>query len=473
MQMEEERGEGPKALPLDIENCHDLTFVNLYLYRVNSPGAFPYGVRIRESQNLEFRNVHCYGPGKLNHDSTIYDKTHDVAIRTREISWLSVSGAAPKVKPAAENPALEAGAKLRKMIGGFENIDNLTADADGNLYFIDTPLGRVWKWSPETNDLALITDAPIQPQALAIDTAGNLLVVARRPGRWARPAVRAAVRAADRLPRQRPRPPRPRLPRRPRPPVPRARLAGDTATAASPTGTASGAAGGRPAATGSAAPADMGFRMYGPPVPAVYVFAPGARDGNFTILKAVPAEPRPGMTAILPQTRWRDAHDFLSVCAAPAKTQFLAPDGKSFIPVTEDLLRAYALAPAPADKPFLVADEFGQRVVSFKVGPDGTLTEPKVICEEGEARRGRRRRRQRLRGRRPHLRLYARRQAGRRHPDARASRAARSSAARTARPSMSPPARRSTRFGRRPRASRVVGATAALRQWEVGGAVAF
>ncbi len=125
--------------------------------------------------------------------------------------------------------------------------------------------------------------------------------------------------------------------------------------------------------------------MYGPPVPAVYAFAPGARDGEFTILKAVPAEPRPGMTAILPQTRWRDAHDFLSVCAAPAKTQVLAPDGKMFIPISEDLLRAYTLAPAPADKPFLVADEFGQRVVSFAVKPDGSLADPKLICEEGEA----------------------------------------------------------------------------------------
>ncbi len=125
MQMEEERGEGPKALPLDIEECSNLTFANLYLYRVNSPGAFPYGVRIRSSKDLEFRGVHCYGPGKLNHDNTIYDKTHDTAIRTREIAWLTVTGAAPKPKAAREGPELEAGAKLRKMIGGFENIDSL------------------------------------------------------------------------------------------------------------------------------------------------------------------------------------------------------------------------------------------------------------------------------------------------------------------------------------------------------------
>jgi hypothetical protein len=320
MQFEEERGEGPRAQPLDIENCRNIQFANIYLYRVNSPGAFPCGVQIRGSSNLDFRNVHCYGPGKLNHDNTLYDRTHDVGIRTREIARLYVSGAAPKTKPAAENPAIEAGAKLRKMIGGFENIDNLTADDKGNLFFIDTPLGRIWKWSTETGELALITDSPVvRPQALAVDTAGNLLVVSR-------------------------------------------------AMPPAPTGTGGGA----------------GFR-YGPPVPSVYAFAPGARDGNFTVLKAVPAEPRPGMTAILPQTRWRDSHDFIQVCAAATKTQFLAPDGKSFIPNTEDLLRAYALAPAPAGKPYIVADEFGQRVVQFKVNPDGTLTEPKVICEEGEA----------------------------------------------------------------------------------------
>jgi sugar lactone lactonase YvrE len=354
MQMEEERGEGPKAQPLDIEGCSHLAFVNLYLYRVNSPGAFPCGVRIRDSKDLDFRNVHCYGPGKLNHDNTLYDQTHDIEVRTREIARLTVSGKAPKGGllsealpfgwagslsatadwPAAfqERPELDIGTKVAgpvlnkmlrdaagtpmKMADGFENIDSTVADADGNLYFIDTPTGRVWKYSPEKNNASLVTDAPIRPQALAVDKAGNLMVVARA----------------------------------------------------------------MPSMTGTGGP-----RQWGPPIPVVYAFKPGAKDGEFTVLKATTAAAPTGATPILPQTRWRDAHDFMKVCATPAKTQFLSPDGSAFIPSSDDLLRAYALAPAPADKPFYVADEFGQRVFSFTVKPDGTLVDPKLICEEGEA----------------------------------------------------------------------------------------
>jgi sugar lactone lactonase YvrE len=314
MQMEEERGEGPRAQPLDLEGCSNLTFANLYLYRVNSPGAFPCGVRIRDSKDLDFRNVHCYGPGKLNHDNTLYDQTHDVGIRTREIARLTVSGKAPAAALASTKTVMET--ELRKVAGGFENIDSAVADPAGNLFFIDTPTSRVWKFTPETGGVSLVNDVGVRPQALATDKAGNLMVVARA------------------------------MP--------------------SPTAT--------------------GRNQWGPPTPVAYAFAPNGKDGEFTILKTVPAEPRPGLTALLPQTRWRDSHDFMAVCTTAAKSQILSPDGTAYIPVSDDLLRAYALAPATAGKPFYMADEFGQRVFVFnKVSPDGTLADPKLICEEGEA----------------------------------------------------------------------------------------
>jgi sugar lactone lactonase YvrE/polygalacturonase len=321
IQMEEERGEGPKTLPLDIDSCSNITIVNVYLYRVNSPGPFPYGVKVTGSKDLNFRGMHCYGPGKLNHDNTLFDETHNVLVRTREIAWLKLSGNPPqaKAKEPKESPVLAAGAKLQKAVGGYENIDSMITDAAGNLYFIDTPTQKVYRWSADKGP-TLLWDLPTRPQALAIDKAGNLMVIAR---------------------------------------------------AAPPTPPAGGTTG--------------GFRGYGPPIPAVHVIKSDAKATESTILKEVPAEPRPGLTAILPQTRWRDAHDFLTVCAAPAKMQVLSPDGTMFIPISEDLLRAYALAPAAPGKPFYVADEFGQRVVAFTTEPDGALTKPKVLCEEGEA----------------------------------------------------------------------------------------
>jgi len=119
----------------------------------------------------------------------------------------------------------------------------------------------------------------------------------------------------------------------------------------------------------------------------VQALAPGAAAEDKDALKtltAVEGTPTAGLTAILPVTRWRDAHDFMSVATAKPTAYFLAPDGKTFIPRSDDLLRAYALAPAAAGRPFYVADEFGQRVVAFKVGADGSLSAPKVLAEEGE-----------------------------------------------------------------------------------------
>jgi len=43
----------------------------------------------------------------------------------------------------------------------------------------------------------------------------------------------------------------------------------------------------------------------------VYAFKLGATDDSITRLQAVPAEPRPGMTPVLPVDYWRNENDFL------------------------------------------------------------------------------------------------------------------------------------------------------------------
>ena len=180
LQMEEESGESWNALPVEIQNCKDITFANLYLYRViRIVNPFPYGVKINASQNIEFRGVHVYSPTKLSFDNTIYDETHDVQVRSREIARLTVSGKAPKKQPAKKSPVLAGGAKVQKVIGGFEFIDAATVDNRGNVYFTDSRWHRIYRWSPEKKALTLIRDIPISPLALAFDKSGNLLVTAR------------------------------------------------------------------------------------------------------------------------------------------------------------------------------------------------------------------------------------------------------------------------------------------------------
>jgi sugar lactone lactonase YvrE len=346
LQVEVERGEGPDDLPVDIEDCHHLTFANLYLYRVTSVySPFPDAVRMKSSHDIRFRNLHVYSPSKLAFDNTVFDETHDARIRAREIAFLNISGDAPAAPSARPSVVLAPGAVMQKLVSGFNNIDNAIADPSGNVYFVDARWQRIYRWSPEQPELTLVRDNPLDPMGLAFDKSGNLLVVAR---------------------------------------------------------------------TG-----------------AVYAIRPNGREDEITVLEPEPAVARPGLLPVLPITRWRDAHDFLSVNTNAAPYQYVSPDHTVFIPAPEefahpgstgspsstneanamrdsaasnpvsgglrntaamrflfstiDLTRAYGLATARADRRFYVADEFGQKTWSFSVNPDGSLGDPKMFAEEGEA----------------------------------------------------------------------------------------
>jgi sugar lactone lactonase YvrE len=178
--MEEESGESWNALPVEIQNSKNITFANLYLYRViRMVNPFPYGVKINSSQNIEFRGVHVYSPTKLSFDNTIYDETNDVEVRSREIAKLTLSGKPSKKRPVKKSPVLAGGAKVEKVKGGFEFIDGSTVDGSGNIYFTDSRWYRIYRWSPEKKNLTLIRDIPISPLGLAFDKSGNLLVTGR------------------------------------------------------------------------------------------------------------------------------------------------------------------------------------------------------------------------------------------------------------------------------------------------------
>ena len=83
----------------------------------------------------------------------------------------------------------------------------------------------------------------------------------------------------------------------------------------------------------------------------------------------------------------------------PRQQHFVSPDGSLSIPSsaeyqairterrkdTVDLFRPYGLTMGTPEKPIYIADEFGQKTWSFMVNADGSLSEPKLFAEEGEA----------------------------------------------------------------------------------------
>jgi len=314
LQTEEERGEGGFALPLDIRDSSNITVANLHMYRVvSSYQPFPYAIKIANSSNIRFRNVHCYSDSKVSFDNTVYDETHNTEVRQREFSWLTVSGKAPPTDSLPGSHVLAQGAKIEKLAGGFFNISGGAVDSSGDVYFVDAKWQTIYCWSPLTHQLSKVRDNPLDPVQLFFDKSGDLMVVS---------------------------------------------YAGN--------GT-------------------------------VYAFKPGTRDDDITLLTAVPAAPRPGMTPVLPVDYWRNENDFLETIAVTQPYQFVSPDGTTFLPARADFvtgelyydsklnntLRAFGFAPAVAGQPYYVSDENGEKTYAATVEPDGTLSDLNLFTEQG------------------------------------------------------------------------------------------
>jgi hypothetical protein len=178
LQTEEERGEGGFALPLDIRDSSNITFANLHMYRVvSSYQPFKYAASITNSSDIRFRNLHCYSDSKVSFDSAIYDQTHNIEIRQREFSWLTISGTPPEVRASHPPAVLAEGAKVEKVASNFFNIFGGAVDQTGNVYFVDAKWQTIYCWSAATRQLSKVRDNPLDPAQLFFDKAGNLIVV--------------------------------------------------------------------------------------------------------------------------------------------------------------------------------------------------------------------------------------------------------------------------------------------------------
>jgi sugar lactone lactonase YvrE len=178
LQTEEERGESGFCLPIEIDSSRDITFANYHGYRViSSYQPFPWAAKISNSHDIRFRNFHCDSNSKVSFDSSVYDQTHDVAVRQHEFASLDVSGQPPKPEPIPISPVVALGAKVKKLAGGFFNISGGTADSQGNFYFVDAHWQRIYRWDVGTRQLLTISDFPLEPDNLAVDEAGNLMVI--------------------------------------------------------------------------------------------------------------------------------------------------------------------------------------------------------------------------------------------------------------------------------------------------------
>ncbi len=186
-QTEEEAGESPECLSIEISRSKNITIANYHAYRVaRSHAPYAAAVRLYQSGDIHFRNVHvnaesgfatCDPNGcgtflrasKFPYENAIQDMTHHLETREREFAVLDVPAAgASAITPSRIN--------VRKLEDGFLSISGAAVDASGKLFFVDHWRQRIYGWS-QAEGLTVERDHPLDPVNLAFDKSGNLLVL--------------------------------------------------------------------------------------------------------------------------------------------------------------------------------------------------------------------------------------------------------------------------------------------------------
>lgn len=329
LQLEEETRESPDCQPIELENCSDLFFANLYLFRVvwiKTP--MPYAVRTWNCRNIEFYNVHNFTQMRFTIDLVLYDINTKQDVRPWEFTRLTVTGDEP------EKFICETKEGVTQLATGFEYVEGITGDSKGNVYFSEQRMRRIYKWDVETEKLSLVADFPWEPLSLACDTKDQLLVIFRYN------------------------------------PQPGYLINGKQETVAS-----------LPDASGTTFShwGNTGFSMR------VFSIDPNNPEESIQELqkKSMNAIDKVAK-AIYPAHRWRDLHDFNTISTWSPENCFVATDGVTIIPEYYDFLRSSSSLEAIPGKPFYASDEYNRIVSKMDVKPDGTLSNIRDFTNQGE-----------------------------------------------------------------------------------------
>lgn len=178
LQTEAERGESGFCSALEIENSRNITVANTHVYRViSSYQPFRYAVLVANSRDIRFRSMHLYSNSKVAYDATVYDPVHDYEFRQREFAWLDISGKPPRQSARKASPVVAPNARIEKLAGGFFHISGGVAHPSGDFFFVDARFQRIHRWSESARRVSTVRDNPLDPVNLAIDKAGNILVI--------------------------------------------------------------------------------------------------------------------------------------------------------------------------------------------------------------------------------------------------------------------------------------------------------
>jgi len=326
LQLEEESRESSECQPMELENCKNMVFANLYMFRViriNKP--YPYSIRNWGSSDIELLNVHNYSQIKYTTSDPLFDVNTNKSVRPWEFNRLYIGNV---------SQTLFLNNNINQLATGFEFAEGMCKDSKNNIYFCDSRLRRIYKWSANTKRLSLLADYHWEPLSLACDKNDNLLVVFKyvpKQGHIVNGKQEAFTNPPD------------------------------------------------AAGTSFSGWGNSGFATW------VYSVDPSSPDETIKLLDTAKMSTVQNVyKALYPGHRWRDHHDFNTVTLNRPEECFVAPDGVTVIPKLYDLARASCLSEAFPGKPVYVSDEYDKRTVRLDVDAQGYVSNLKYFVEKGE-----------------------------------------------------------------------------------------
>lgn len=326
-QFEEEGSEGKKAQTLDLNNCENLMFANLWMYRtirVNTPR--PWGIKISNCYDIDFRNMRSWTQVLQLPERTIFDMNKNLIAYPGDFARAIVTGKENSNRKESVNISAE------KLGFGYEFATGAISDSKGNVYFCENQQKRIYKWSVETNSISIYADYPFKPISLAVDTEDNLIVICRydpQPGYTDINSPLTIEKLSDNNPLY--------------------------------------------SSWGNGGWACL-----------AYAIDPNKTD-DMQVLKLVKTDEIKNVERVIhPTHRWRE--NFKEVVTNLAETSFLAPDGVTIIPNTFDLGRSVQLMGVTPNQiqPVFVTHEDPKITYSFHVDKNGKLSKMSEFLKRGE-----------------------------------------------------------------------------------------
>jgi len=333
LQTEEEKAEGLEALPIEMVNCRNILFGNLWIFRtvyVHRP--YPDAVRIWNCSNLELANVHNYTQMQYVFENLITDPAKGLTVLPWEVALVKVIG--DEKKPIGsfsesienKNQVVQKVNQLifEKIASGLTFASGPAVDSKGNLVFCDAIQKRIYRYISAEKRLELLCDVHWPPICAVFDSEDNIVIVAD------------VTELRD-------------------------------------------ASAGRPRRSGEYHPY---YAWFGPRGPKVYTF-----DVNdpYNTMRVIETTPKGEAT---PEKIYRPAHAWTPVTFIPSVTALLdsyyvLPDGKTAIAGIKDIGRSLSLTPAIPGEKFLMVDDALNRTYTLDVAPDGSLKNPVIFAEHG------------------------------------------------------------------------------------------